>query len=486
MPSPAGAARSPDLPRWARSAPSPSQKTPGPSPWLLATGLAIAAALVTWPAMAAHGVLAASHLVALAALAICALLLVHARLTGERALRASEAANQRFSEIYDRAGISIWREDWTPVGRRMLELRQSGVTDIPGYFDARPDEKKALHAAVRITDVNRFTVQLMAAADKAELLGSLADVLPHSYLTFSRWLGALARGDDVYIAESKVRRADGSLVDCLVTAALPQSLESFADIMVSIVEISEYKRDQARLAEAESEVARAQRIATMGALTASIAHEVNSPLAAISSNAAACIRWLVRPEPDLAEAQSAARAVLQNVERAQGVIERTRAFISRSEPRRADIDLPALIRSSLQILDREARSHGCELRLETPGEIAPLRGDPIQLQQVLVNLILNGLQACASRPEKLVRVRTWAEGDQVVTAVSDTGPGIPAEHLGQLFQPFFSTKPTGMGMGLAICRSVIEAHGGEISVSSAPEEGATVVFRLPLSQSSVL
>jgi len=472
-----------ELPRWARPQPPPPPLPGRASLWpVLSLGGSAAALIVAGLAANTRHFVFAGQAMVVAALAIAVFFLLRAREAEIKALIGEREADRRRADVYDRAGISIWREDWSAVGRRILELRTLGVTDIPRWFEGRPDEKQALHASVRITDVNHYTLALMGAAEKTQLLGSLAKVLPGSLNTFSHWLGHLDRGDEVYVSESHIQRLDGTPLDCLVTAALPANIEAFSDIVVSIIDISEYKQDQGRLAEAQAEVARAQRIATMGALTASIAHEVNSPLAAITSNAGACLRWLRRPTPNILEAEDAARSVIADAERAQAVIERTRNFLARSPRASARLDLPDLARDSAKLIEREAQKHGVRLHLDLPADLPVVRGDPIQVQQVLLNLMLNAIQAMAdARGGGVLRVDAAVQDDHVSLTVSDTGPGIAADELERVFQPFYSTKDHGMGMGLAISRGCIEAHGGVMWMSSEPGGGARAHFTLPLS-----
>ena len=387
---------------------------------------------------------------------------------------------RRYAEVYGRAGISIWQEDWSAVGQAIARLRTGGVTDIPAWFAARPDEARALHAQIAITDVNRHSVRLMRAAAKADLLGSLGEVLPGSSAAFGRWLTALCGDEELYVGESVIQRCDGEPFDCLVTAALPRCEADFAQIVVSIIEITAYKRDQARLAEARDDIARTQRIATVGALTASIAHEVNSPLAAVASNASACLRWLQRPEPELAEAAAAAEAVLVEVDRARAVIDRTRSYLQKADRREELRDLRGLIRDAIQLVQREAEAHEVSVSLDLADDLGPVRCDPVQLQQALVNLLVNGIQAMSDSPRERRLILSARRCDRgLAIGIEDTGIGIASDDLRRVFEPFYSTRSGGMGMGLAICRTAIEAHGGTIAVRSTPGQETRFDIVLP-------
>lgn len=393
--------------------------------------------------------------------------------------RALDQVRGRYAEVYERAGISIWQEDWSAVGEAMARLRDAGVADIPAWYAARPEEARALHAQVRITDVNRHSVALMRARSDRALIGSLADVLPGSAATFGHWLTALDRGDEVYVNESVIHRCDGEPFDCLVTAALPRQGEPFGKIIVSIVEITAYKRDQARLAEARDDIARTQRIATVGALTASIAHEVNSPLAAIASNAAACRRWLERPQPEIAEALAAAAAVIVEAERARAVIDRTRAYLQRAERIEEERDLRSLIRDALRIVEGEAHAHEISIGLDLADTLGRITCDPVQLQQALVNLMVNAIQAMSRNTgNRHLAVTAARDGGEIRITIEDSGIGIAPENLRRIFEPFYSTKEGGMGMGLSICRTALEAHGGSLAVESTPGVGTRFIVRL--------
>ncbi len=392
--------------------------------------------------------------------------------------RAHEDMQRRYADLYDRAGVSIWREDWSEVGAVIARLREAGVSDIAAWFASRPDEAKALHAQVLITGVNRRSVELMRAPSEKALIGRLCDVLPGSICTFGRWLTAIERGDETYVGESTIARCDGAPFDCLVIATLPAD-GRLREVIVSVMEITAYKQDQAKLMEARDEIARAQRIATIGALTASIAHEVNSPLAAIASNAAACIRWLARAHPEVEEAKDAAAAVIAEADRAKAIIERTRSYLQHGARTVEDRDLRDLVRSALGIVEREAQAHQINIGVDLSHDLGSLPCEPIQLQQAFVNLMINAIHAMGTSERRQLTIRARRDAGQVRIAVEDTGNGIAPDEARRIFEPFYSTKQGGMGMGLSICRSIVEAHGGSLAVESEPGGGASFIVSLP-------
>jgi C4-dicarboxylate-specific signal transduction histidine kinase len=213
----------------------------------------------------------------------------------------------------------------------------------------------------------------------------------------------------------------------------------------------------------------------MGELVASIAHEINQPLAAIATNGSACLRWLDRDQPELDEARSAASRIVGDARHAGDVIRGLRALVSKSGPQLTQLDINDAIREVLALTRGELQRHGVVLRTDLVTDDRPIFGDRVQLQQVLLNLIMNGVEAMsavADSPKALaITSRTIETGDVCVT-VEDIGPGLDPATSDRIFDPFFTTKPSGMGMGLAICRSIIEAHGGRLWAAPNLPQGA--------------
>ncbi|MGX9966154.1 sensor histidine kinase [Roseomonas sp. F4] len=477
-PSATGSGDGAGLPRWAQPA---AQRTRFAR--ALRTGRD--AALLVAPAASAGGVLALAWLAgpswAAALLALAgAALLAAAAVLALRLLRRVAAAESRSHAIFERAGISLWREDWTAVGHAILALKRAGIHDMRAYFTQHPGEERALRQQVMVRDVNAFTVQMMGAGGKQSFIGPLDRILPDTDSTFIEWIVAFAADAPFFRSQAHITRPDGSELDTLFVAELPDSLDGFRDIIVSAIDITSFKATQARLVAAETELARAARVSTVGALTATIAHEVNSPLSAIVSNAEACLRWLRRPVPDLAEAEAAAADVIADATRARDVVARTRAFLSNSPRRGNPIDLAETARQAILLVQRELRGFGTSVHFNAEAGLPLVLADPIQIQQVLVNLLINGAQAMADRqgPRDLT-VTLRREAAQIHTEVHDHGIGIEPERLPRIFDPFHSTRPDGMGMGLAICRNCVEGHGGRLWATSTPEAGTTFHFTLP-------
>ena len=236
------------------------------------------------------------------------------------------------------------------------------------------------------------------------------------------------------------------------------------------------------LSQAQAELAHVTRITTLGELAASIAHEINQPLAAIVADANASLNWLAAANPNLDLVRDALTAVVSDGHRAGNVIQRIRQLATKSDPQRARVDINDLIRDVLPLVRSEVRDHGVMLRLDLAPALPSVVGDRVQLQQVLINLVVNGIEAMASvedRPRELVIRSRPHDDDQVRVAVQDAGVGIDPENVSQLFTAFFTTKAGGMGMGLSISRSIIEAHGGRLWATANSSHGATFHFALP-------
>jgi PAS domain S-box-containing protein len=239
------------------------------------------------------------------------------------------------------------------------------------------------------------------------------------------------------------------------------------------------------LREAQAELAHITRLTTLGELTASIAHEVNQPLAGVVANAEACLGWLNRETPDLNAARRSVEWVIDDGIRASEVVRRVRALANNAETEKVPLDVNDVVREAVTLVQRELNSHRISLRMELAPAARKILGDRVQLQQVIINLVMNGIEAMqpvTDRPRDLVIRSGQDEAYQTFLSVTDRGVGISVDDEDRLFKAFFTTKSGGMGMGLSICRSIVEAHGGRLSVSRNEGPGATFQFVLPLHQ----
>jgi signal transduction histidine kinase len=249
-----------------------------------------------------------------------------------------------------------------------------------------------------------------------------------------------------------------------------------------LAEMAERKRAEDAYYEAQAELSRVTRLSTLGALAASISHEVNQPLAAVVTNADACAMWLSSASPNLEEARVAVDSIAREGTRASEVVRRIRAMFTNATPERAKVQINDLIREVAGLMQQEASRNQVALQIELADDVPAVLGDRVQLQQVLVNLIQNGIEAMTAvgdRPRRLVVRSEMQSPDALLVAVRDSGVGIDPKNDRRIFDAFFTTKAQGMGMGLAICQSIIESHGGRLWASANGDHGATVQFTLP-------
>jgi C4-dicarboxylate-specific signal transduction histidine kinase len=247
-------------------------------------------------------------------------------------------------------------------------------------------------------------------------------------------------------------------------------------------QIAEQKRTEEALQITRTELARVVRITTIGELTASIAHEVNQPLAAVVANADACVAWLSHQTPNLVEARAAAERATQGATRASEVIVRIRSLINKATPEKARVQVNESIEEALALADGQASRNNVSLLVELTPDLPVVLGDRIQLQQVILNLVMNGIEAMASvtdRPRQLIIRSRMQDAAQVCVSVQDCGIGVGPDVMPRLFEPFFTTRSAGMGMGLPISRSIVEAHGGRLWAESTVSQGSVFQFTLP-------
>jgi len=398
----------------------------------------------------------ASHVFTPARISVLELLASQAAISLENArlyndLREREARIRRLVDS-NIVGIVIW-----DVQGRIIEANQAFL-DIVGY--ARQDL-----ASLRWTELTPAEWRDVDDQAFAEL-NATGSVQPR---------------------EKEYFRKDGSRVPVLVARAL---FEWKPDEGVSfVVDMTDRKRDEERLRaseqrflDAQMELAHVTRVTTLGELAVSIAHEVNQPLAAVVANAEAGLRWLRREMPDVDAACRSVEWIIDDGNRASEVIRRVRALAKKTSLEKVPLDVNDVVRETIPLVQRELISHQVLLPMELAPALPTILGDRVQLQQVMINLIMNGIEAMESvvdRSRELVIRSRKDDGSQLIVTVTDCGTGISPEVAEHLFDPFFTTKSGGLGMGLSICRSIVEAHGGRISARRNDGVGTTFQVVLP-------
>ena len=394
-------------------------------------------------------------------------------------LRESE---QRYRHIFQTAGVSIWEEDFSQVTAAIDDLKAQGVRDFSQYIAAHPEFIQQAVSMVKVIDVNDATVRLFEAQSKDELLVSLHKIfLPEAEEVFAGELIAIAEGRTSFESETILQTLKGGKLTVLFTITFPPQPAKLNSVLVSIMDITERKRADEALHKTQAELAHVTRVATLGELTASIAHEVNQPLAAIVTNGNACLRWLAGDSPNLDEARETARRIIRDGNRAGDVIGRIRTLLRKTGTKKELLDMNQAVREVVALAEGEVRRNGVALRTELTGDLPPILGDRVELEQVVLNLIMNAIEAMSAigdRPRELV-VRTQSgEVDQVCVTVQDSGIGLDPQSMGRIFDAFYTTKSQGMGMGLAISRSIVENHGGQLW--AVPNEGPGATFQFTL------
>jgi PAS domain S-box-containing protein len=280
--------------------------------------------------------------------------------------------------------------------------------------------------------------------------------------------------------EKEYFRSDGSRVPVLVAATVIGDTRS--ETLAFVLDLTERKRaeeERERLRQAQADLAYMSRVITVGELAASLAHEIKQPIAAAVTNARTCARWLQRDQPDIAEACEAASRVVKDTMRASEIIDRVRSLYRRDTPQRELVDLNEIVREMMILLQDEANRYSIPIRGELTQGLPKVMADRVQLQQVLMNLMLNGIEAMKDTGGDLTVTSKSTEDGQLIVSISDSGIGLP-HHPDRIFEAFFTTKSQGTGMGLSISRTIVESHGGRLWASTNTGRGATFHFSLPI------
>jgi PAS domain S-box-containing protein len=258
-------------------------------------------------------------------------------------------------------------------------------------------------------------------------------------------------------------------------------LVEYVGTIIDVTDRIQAEKERERLREAQSDLAHVSRMTTMGELTASLAHEVNQPIAAAVTYASTCVRWLTRDNPDLGEARQAATEAARNAKRAADIINRIRSLSKKDESKRQLIDFNEVIREIVALLYNEARRYSISIRTSLDPNLPKVMADPVQVQQVMMNLIMNSIDSMkgVDRARELSIRSQSGEDHQLLISVSDAGVGLPSEKKEEIFNAFFTTKTHGIGLGLRISRSIVESHGGRLWAADNSPQGATFYFTLP-------
>jgi PAS domain S-box-containing protein len=406
----------------------------GPSPFIAATPEASALAVQLF----------------LTALAVPLLLLGAAIDDGRKAQRASRESEQHMTLAATAADVGLWR------------------------FDLETDQ-------VWITDHGRCMLGL-PASEPVAWNDMMAAIHPEDRAAAREALRPSRMSDELTDTEFRVQRSDGA-TSWMRARARAESGDP-AQISGTLTDITDRKAAESQIAEQRRELAHLMRVSMLGELSGGIAHEITQPLAAIMANAQAARLHLKGMQPNLDEIAAALDDIVREDTRAGEVIQRMRGFLKREPIKREPVDVNELIPSTLRLVNSELIARGVTCRCELSDGLPPTAGDPVQLQQVLLNLVMNAMEAVTEGASlrRIISLRTGVEAGHIRIRISDSGPGLSAAQERQAFQPFFTTKQKGLGLGLAICSSIIGAHGGTLTLENNPGGGATASVVLAASQ----
>jgi PAS domain S-box-containing protein len=376
-----------------------------------------------------------------------------ARKRAEEALRRSEAylaEGQRLSHT------GSWT--WNPATRQAIYFSE----EMFRIFGLDPQKgiptTEAFWQRIHPEDLDRVRDLLFTAADvNMEYEHDHRIVLPDGTVKHIHAIGHPVHGEN------------GELVEYVGTS-------------MDVTEQKRAEEERQRLRQVEADLAHINRVSTLGELAASIAHEVNQPLSGVVSNGSACLRWLAADVPNLDEARENVRRIVRDGKRAGEVIARIRALTKRAATAREKLDLNEIIREVLALIGDEAKRKGVIVQTQFAEDVSPVSGDRVQLQQVMLNLVMNAVEAMSGiseRPRELALTSRNIDADQVLVTVEDSGTGLDPDTMDRIFNPFYTTKPNGMGMGLSISRSILQAHGGRLWATARDGAGSIFHFTLP-------
>ncbi|VVE65178.1 nodulation protein NodV [Pandoraea captiosa] len=400
-----------------------------------------------------------------------------------------ESTSQILDETFRFAPIPILVEDWSGIRQWVDERKAEGVQDLDGYLDENPAAIQQLRDCHhRFVDANDAALKLFDAASRETFFAAAKALLPASRPSNSKVLKAMFDGETACQGERTLTSLTGRTIPIVWRCSLPTDPARYTRLHFYAFDISEYQENINRLQVMRAEMARAGRIALVGQLAASITHEISQPLSATRTSIEAAARWLDRDEPDIAEAMASVSDARRWARDATDICHRLRGFMTHT-PVQARLQSAAeVVASAIYLILPEARAKAIEVETSVDEGLRVLV-DRVQLQQVLGNLLLNGIHAIAATSDARARkltVHVEPEGDaSLLFKVMDTGHGIDAASHETLFQPFSTSKSEGMGVGLSISKSIIEAHGGRIWAESVEEKGATLCFTLPGAKASV-
>jgi len=394
-----------------------------------------------------------------------------------------EEGREKFKALFEQMPIGLCVINCDALDSFYVQAGLNDQTDLEAYFAQRPEVAEAIQRMVYIEEANAHAVKLLALDDPAEIIGQTVDFAwakrPDTFIrTIIAGIHRNSMEEQTQIVDRK-----GQVHDVIFTCvSIRQGGHRRA--VISMLDIGDRLAAQAALDGLRAEFAHAARISLLGELSASIAHEISQPLTAIATSSQTGRQSLAKPEPDLEAAATALERVSSYALRAREIITRVRGMASGRAPVLGETRLADLVTGAMPLVEAQARAMRIEISVCDRSAARQIVVDRTQIEQVIVNILVNAMQVIDSHApaERRVAIEIFDRGEMVGCAIADSGPGLPADRLESVFQRFVSTKPDGMGLGLALCRSIIDAHDGTITADNAsPLGGARFAFELPVS-----
>jgi two-component system sensor kinase FixL len=382
------------------------------------------------------------------------------------------------NDLFNIAPVGIVCEDWSLVRRALLE-RVCTAAELDRFLSGSPSDTQELRKLHKFVCANDAAIRLLGLPSKGDFVQSAPESFLTDQLSNGQVLRAIFEGAKECHGDITLKAADGRMIPVVWKATLPQNGKGYDRLYFFIIDILDLKRPEEALSPAHMTMRQAARLSLMGELTASIAHEITQPISAIGASASAARRWLARDPPNPAEAMANVRRISESAEYATQVVRRIKDFTRRNALSTTPLLPKEVITDAIALIAHEAQRHQAAISSDVAECLPDVMADKVQVQQVLVNLLLNALQAMSGADviRRCVKVSAYHERSAVIFSVVDTGPGITQDVEQLILRPFQSSKTEGLGLGLSICRRIVEEHGGCLWIdSTAP--GGQVCFSL--------
>ena len=418
--------------------------------------------------------------VSVLAITTAAVLCVQIRMADTK-LRRNE---ERYRTFFQSTNVAIWEQDYTAAAQLCMPFMQRGIPALREHLTQNESFLLSCLWSLKTIDANDAARSIVGDLSEARATETWAAARqPESLFAFREILLAYMEGRSSCTVANAWRAIDGTRRDIIMTATFPSDRNRNRAVLLSALDITAQTAAEQALQQNVAELARVSRIATLGTLTASIGHEVNQPLAAVVTNGEAALRWLDRDEPDLFEVRICIEETVNEGRRAAEIINGLRSLTVKGELVRKSIDLNNILIQIHAMARRDLIDRQIAVTFDLNPELPSVLGNEVQLQQVTMNLVKNAIHAMIDSSVRRLVLRTaCGENGVIRVSVADTGRGIPEEDMGKLFAPFFTTKSEGMGLGLSISRSILEAHQGRIWAEATPGGGTSFYFEVPVAK----